>query len=205
MRGFRVRLNDLRSPGLVLGVVAVIAALSGTAIAAGLITGKDVKNSSLTGIDVKNRSLTARDFRGSVRGPRGPSGNAGATGPTGPGTPSNAAFGTTDPYDDYISATPTDLVSTQVATSGSGFIVATATLNVGGTTNSDMECFINIDGTNVGLPLKEAVTDGFEIVTFTGGGTVATAGNHTVTARCTKAYTGDVTYNQGQITAIAKG
>lgn len=51
----------------------------GTAGAAALIDGGDVKNGSLTGRDVKNRSLTKRDFRGSVRGPQGPEGPPGPT------------------------------------------------------------------------------------------------------------------------------
>lgn len=50
-------------------LIAFLAALlvtAGTAGAASLITGKDVKNGSLTGKDVKNRSITSRDIRGPV-------------------------------------------------------------------------------------------------------------------------------------------
>jgi hypothetical protein len=70
-----------------LGAIATVAAvavfaLSSSAAAVVLITGKDVKNSSLTGKDVKNRSLTKADFRGSVRGPRGFQGPQGPAGPT---------------------------------------------------------------------------------------------------------------------------
>jgi hypothetical protein len=77
---------------VVVGLVVAIALLltvGGTAVAAELITGKDVKNGSLTGKDVKNKSLRPKDFKGSVRGPagaagaQGPAGAAGATGPAG--------------------------------------------------------------------------------------------------------------------------
>ena len=88
---------------MLIVVAARVAATGGTATAAKLITGKDVKNGSLTGKDVKNRSLGVSDLsakaRASLRGqagltgPTGPAGAAGtagakgdtgATGPTGP-------------------------------------------------------------------------------------------------------------------------
>jgi hypothetical protein len=61
-------------------VIALVLCLAtaGTATAAKLITGADVKNSSLTGRDVKDRSLTPRDFKGSVKGERGAEGPAGS-------------------------------------------------------------------------------------------------------------------------------
>lgn len=66
------------SPALVIACTALFAASSGSAVAASLITGKQVKNSSLTGTDIKDKSLSAADFSGSVQGP------AGAAGPAGP-------------------------------------------------------------------------------------------------------------------------
>jgi hypothetical protein len=92
------------TPGVVLGTVALIVAMTGSAVGASLITGKQVKNSSLTGKDIKNKSLTKKDFKGSVRGPRGltgPQGTPGATGLQGPAGPSNVTqltevFGTLD-------------------------------------------------------------------------------------------------------------
>ncbi|MEO8106816.1 MAG: hypothetical protein ABI720_05810 [Actinomycetes bacterium] len=66
---------------MLVAVIALLLTLGGTAVAANLITGRDVKNDSLTGRDVKNgsltgkdvknKSLTKRDFKGSVRGPAG--------------------------------------------------------------------------------------------------------------------------------------
>ena len=67
---------------------AIVAGLSlvlvtgGTAGAAKLLTGKDIKDNSITSADVRDRSLTPADFNGSVVGPAGPAGPQGA-----PGTP----------------------------------------------------------------------------------------------------------------------
>jgi hypothetical protein len=74
-----------QSPAMIVGMIALFVALSGTAVAttSALITGNQIKNSSITGVDVKNKSLTPRDFRGSVRGPRGLRGLTGAPGATG--------------------------------------------------------------------------------------------------------------------------
>jgi hypothetical protein len=70
------------SPALVVSVLALVLALTGGAVAAG-ITGRQIINSTITGKDVKNRSLTKADFRGSVRGPRGYQGPRGSQGPGG--------------------------------------------------------------------------------------------------------------------------
>jgi hypothetical protein len=87
------------TPGVVLGILALVIAMTGSAVGASLITGKQIKNSSITGKDVKNKSLTKSDFRGSVRGPRGltgAQGPPGATGAPGPSAVSNLTdtFGT---------------------------------------------------------------------------------------------------------------
>jgi hypothetical protein len=74
-----------QSPALVVAMLALLVALTGTAVAttSALITGKQIANSSITGLDVKNKSLTPKDFKGSVRGARGPAGPAGPQGPAG--------------------------------------------------------------------------------------------------------------------------
>ena len=106
-----------QSPAMVVAMVALFVALSGTAVAttSALITGAqiknnsiagiDVKNNSIAGIDVKNKSLTAKDFKGSVRGapgsvgPQGPKGDTGAPGPQGAQGPQGqtGATGATGP------------------------------------------------------------------------------------------------------------
>jgi hypothetical protein len=83
------------TPGVVLGILALVIAMTGSAVGASLITGKQIKNSSITGKDVKNKSLTKSDFKGSVRGPRGLTGAQGPPGATGaPGAPGPSAVST---------------------------------------------------------------------------------------------------------------
>lgn len=84
------------SPGAVVAVVAVVLASAGSATAARVITGKQIKNSSITSADVKNRSLLGGDFKpGELpAGARGPQGATGAQGPPGtPGAPGAPGFG----------------------------------------------------------------------------------------------------------------
>ncbi len=70
-----------------IAVAAVLALTAGTATAAKLITGKDVKNGSLTGKDIKNKSLGVSDLssnaRASLRGQTGATGAAGLPGAAG--------------------------------------------------------------------------------------------------------------------------
>jgi hypothetical protein len=73
----------MRRTIVVTGIVAAIVA-AGSAGAARLITGRQIKDGTITGRDVKNHSLRPVDFRGSVRGPAGPAGAPGPQGPAGP-------------------------------------------------------------------------------------------------------------------------
>lgn len=50
------------SPSLVVSIVALAVACTGTAAAAALITGKQIKNSSVTGADIQNGSLRGSDL-----------------------------------------------------------------------------------------------------------------------------------------------
>lgn len=74
---------------MVVSMLALFIAMSGTAIAAGnaLITGRQIANNSITGADVKNKSLKPVDFSGAVRGARGAAGPVGPPGPVGPQGP----------------------------------------------------------------------------------------------------------------------
>lgn len=76
------------SAGLVVAMVALFVALSGTGMAGkAFLTGGDIINGSLTGADVKDKSLSGTDFKGSIRGALGPRGRTGAQGPQGPQGP----------------------------------------------------------------------------------------------------------------------
>lgn len=75
-------------PAVLVAVLLPAVAFAGTAGAAALITGKDIKNESVTGRDVRDGSLQPRDFGGAVlagpAGPQGPKGDTGEPGPAGP-------------------------------------------------------------------------------------------------------------------------
>ena len=88
------RIAHLRpSATMVVAVVAIVVATAGSATAAGMITGNqirndtitssDVRDGALTSRDVRDRSLLAKDFRPGQL-PQGPRGLTGATGPSGP-------------------------------------------------------------------------------------------------------------------------
>lgn len=93
------------SPATVIATLALLFALSGTAVAAGVVTGAqilngsigsiDVMNESLRTVDVKNGTLLPEDFKGKklpkgpqgAQGAQGPQGAAGPQGPAGPAGP----------------------------------------------------------------------------------------------------------------------
>jgi Collagen triple helix repeat (20 copies) len=79
------RLAGSLSPAMIVALLALFVALSGTAVAttSAVITGRQIANNSITGLDVRNKSLTPLDFRGSLRGPAGPRGAQGAQGAQG--------------------------------------------------------------------------------------------------------------------------
>jgi hypothetical protein len=57
------------SPAMVVAVVALFSSLGGSAFAALVITGHNIKNSSVTGVDIRNGALASRDIkRNSVGG-----------------------------------------------------------------------------------------------------------------------------------------
>ncbi len=74
------------TPALLVAILAMIMAVSGIAVAAGLAP------NSVKSKQVKNRALLEKDFKagqlaGGAQGPTGPDGPQGATGPQGPGGP----------------------------------------------------------------------------------------------------------------------
>ena len=85
------------SPSMVVAIIAVMAASTGSATAAKLMSGKDVRHGSLTGVDIKDGSIALKDLSRSARkaraaagagvngvnGLHGPKGDTGATGAQG--------------------------------------------------------------------------------------------------------------------------
>jgi len=70
-----------------IAVLALVVGMSGSATAAALITGKQIKDNSVTSKDIKDKSLTLKDFkakeRKKLKGDPGPAGPAGPAGPPG--------------------------------------------------------------------------------------------------------------------------
>ncbi len=73
------------SPAMIVAIIAVVVASAGTAVAAKLITGKQLARNAVTSPKVKNGSLLKADFKAGQlpAGPAGPTGAAGPRGATG--------------------------------------------------------------------------------------------------------------------------
>jgi hypothetical protein len=73
-------------------VLALLLAASSGAVAAKMITGKQIKNNTVTSADIKNKSLKLKDLHpGTVSALEGEAGPAGAEGPAGPVGPAGPA------------------------------------------------------------------------------------------------------------------
>lgn len=88
-------MSIFRSRALAIGAGATILAVVGStgAVAAGLVTSKDIKNDSVRSADIKDGNLRMKDLRpgvvsqikaGGAVGPEGPAGAEGPEGPQGP-------------------------------------------------------------------------------------------------------------------------
>jgi len=96
------------SAATAIAIVALVLAGTGTATAALVITGANIKDRTVAGRDLKNHTIGAKKLRKRViasmsgqNGERGPAGPAGAAGPAGPAGPSAA-------YVDNLPGTITD-------------------------------------------------------------------------------------------------
>jgi hypothetical protein len=71
------------SPGVVLGIVAIVIATTGSATAASLITSAKIKNGSIRGKDIAKRTITMDRLSRSVQQAIGKAGTAGLAGASG--------------------------------------------------------------------------------------------------------------------------
>jgi hypothetical protein len=93
----RRRIRAMSSPAMIVACIAVVLAMTGSALAArDLITGADIKDGSITRADLSGRTIS------SLKGKRGPSGSAGRDGFAGPAGPQ----GSTGPQGDRGPAGP---------------------------------------------------------------------------------------------------
>ena len=80
----------LPSPSLIVAIVALVVACAGSATAASLITGKQIKKNTVTSKQIKDRTLRLKDLRKSTAGAlKGRKGDKGDPGPSGPVWPSD--------------------------------------------------------------------------------------------------------------------
>jgi hypothetical protein len=77
----RRRIRAMSSPAMIVACIAVVLAMTGSAFAAALITGADIKDGSITRADLSGRTI--KSLKGK-RGPTGPAGTDGFAGPPGP-------------------------------------------------------------------------------------------------------------------------
>jgi hypothetical protein len=72
-------------PGTIVAVIALVVAMTGSAVAGSAITGKKIKDSSITGKDIKSNTITGDDVNeGTLELPKGEQGPQGPQGPAGP-------------------------------------------------------------------------------------------------------------------------
>lgn len=139
----------LPRPAMVVAVIALVAALAGTATAAnGLINGKKIKRGTITSKQIKNKTIaladmnpkTVKKLKGAV-GPRGPQGAPGTPGPQGPAGPA----GVIDPISVSSGSVNVDAGDTVVLSSfnapkAGSYVVQSKTNLVSVTESGRVEC-----------------------------------------------------------------
>ena len=113
MKGITKRLP---SPALVVAIVALSVALSGTATAALMMTGNNIRNGTVTGKDLANRTLAKKKLSkkaiASLQGRTGPAGPQGLQGAQGAqGAPGPA--GPVGPSTTYVDNEPNSITAVQ--------------------------------------------------------------------------------------------
>lgn len=176
-------------------LLGLVIATAGTATAAKLITGKQIKDGSISSKDL-SKTVQAQLKKAGAAGPAGAAGSPGAAGAkgdkgdkgdTGPVGPSNAFVGTRDGGVSLTSAvTPGDLVGRLSLPAGSYAVTASTTLeNQDATFATTATCTLTVGGgsAQVITKLSKSPDGGFrDITALTAAGTLESAG--TATLRC---------------------
>jgi hypothetical protein len=213
-----------------LAVLALAAALGGTAYAAAALTGKEVRDGSLTGADVRNRSLAGADVRdGSLRladvapdarpraatpGAPGPAGPAGAGGPPGPTGPIGDA-GPPGPPPSVIAASSSRTIDKTLTSSFQPLIAGQVTVDrpslltvrgigelTGSTTTIDIAmCGVRVDGAAVSRVVKQSL-EGRTIVLSVDGAAPIGPGVHAWELACARS-AGSAVFLRGDAVALA--
>jgi len=214
---------------MIVAVLALVLALGGTATAAKLITGKQIKNSSLTGADLKNGSVGPADLSSAAKsatkgaaGPAGPAGTPGAAGPKGdtgaPGAKGEAgaagANGTNGTNGrtrvvltrstDAVSATTADnvVLSVNLGT-GTYLLQAKVRASNPAATDRDAACrIVTFAAPDTILDLSQSTLPGvFDFASLSLQGTVVAAGVAVVQVRCSGTEAEPISYSRASLAA----
>jgi hypothetical protein len=180
-------------------VVAVIA-LVGTAVAGIGGTG-----------DGPDAEASAKKKRG-PRGPAGPAGSPRQPGPPGPPGSSasfaNAAGFAADVNPQDIDDAFEPLVTASIETSAPSIVIGTGTVTVGANTGGVvLDCRIEIDGEQEGVPVNQTVTSstGLETVAVSAGEDSVPSGVHDVSIACRGSVADAAFFQGGNVTTTATG
>jgi hypothetical protein len=155
MRGFgdgSRRVGPARvGPATVIATLALFVAIGGSATAAGLINGKDIKPGTVTAKQLKNKAVTKAKLAPSavaaLRGPAGPAGAPGQPGQDG----QDGQDGVVSPLTattEYAELGGDHTILSLEPAPGAYLITAKATLTAGGAYTDGLSCSIWTDGTD---------------------------------------------------------
>ena len=170
------------SGSMVVAVLALVLATSGSAVAASLITSKQIKDGTIQTKDISKRARAklakAASAQPGPAGPAGPTGPRGDTGETGPSGPSDAVFKTPGTVLQFP-GTFTDVVAIDL-TAGNWVVHANVTAeNESGAVTAFAACHLELGGTTVAemTPLKLSPAGGSRaVIALNGAGTVPATG-----------------------------
>ncbi|HEX6653254.1 MAG TPA: hypothetical protein VF072_10955 [Thermoleophilaceae bacterium] len=164
------------SGSMVVAVLALVLATGGSAVAASVITSKQIKNGTIQLKDLSKRARAKLAKTASARpGPAGPAGDTGKTGPRGP---SDAVFKTPGTVLQFP-GTFTDVVAIDLP-AGNWVVQANVTAeNESGQVTAFAACQLELGGTAIAemVPLKLSPAGGARgMIALNGAGTVPAPG-----------------------------
>jgi hypothetical protein len=197
------RLRRFKPSGsMLVALLALVMATTGSAVAASLITSKQIKDGTIQTKDISKKAQKSLKGKAGATGPQGPAGSAGPAGPAGAAGAAGAKGdkgdkGDRGPSDAFYTrnssiqnvGAPDTVVATLNLPAGSFVIHGSATLNNNDAAQQNGSCSLAIDGTAIAdsdnVPLAANTNLDRESFTLTGATTQAAAS--VATLRCTLA------------------
>jgi hypothetical protein len=188
------------SGSMLVALLALVMATTGSAVAATLITSKQIKNGTIQTADISKKAQKTLKGKTGARGPSGAAGAAGATGAKGDAGATGAkgdtgAQGERGPSNGITKQQSTSIVNvgapdtvilTFTLTPGSWIVTGHATLNNNDVAQQNGSCDINAGGViaeSGNVPL--AANTGLDRESFTLNGGVTVAADTPAELRCT--------------------